>query len=378
VPQALPLLIAALLGVPPPAAPNPRPNPREELKSVQLQIEREAHDVAVLKAEGGTLLQLLDDAEREESEAVGNAEAAEAGLAALQSELDAARLQRSEARIVADARLAELRPKLRVWQRLSVDRQIGLLLDARSAQQADSRQQLLAKVLGKDLASVKVCLLAVREADRKEAAVTALSEELARREAEAEWARTAAGARRKRHAALLSFIKTERSIHQRALTELEQAQKRLTAVVAALPPERAPGTHFAAAKGRLPPPAAGAIEVGFGEILNPRFNTVTLHKGLDIRAPEGAPVASVHEGLVVHAGWFSGYGNLLIVDHGDGYFSLFAHLASLDVKVGERVARGQRLGAVGRTGSLKGPYLYFEVRHHGEALDPSAWVAWRR
>jgi septal ring factor EnvC (AmiA/AmiB activator) len=368
------LLLAGLLG----AAPRQGQDPRADLKAVQLQIEREAHDVARLKSAAGALLQLLDDAEREESEAARALEAAEASEEAVLVKLAAARQRRSDARALADLRIADLRPKLRVWQRLSVDRQIGLLLDARSAQEADSRQQLLAKVLGKDLDSVKICLVALRDADREEQAVTALSEELARREAESETLRSEAGARRRRHAALLGFIKTERSIHQQALVELEQAQTRLTAVVAALPPERTPSTKFALAKGKLPPPTVGAIEVGFGEILNPRFNTVTLHKGLDIRAAEGAPVVSIHDGLVVHAGWFSAYGNLLIVDHGDGYFSLFAHLASLDVKVGDRVDRGQRLGAVGRTGSLKGPYLYFEVRHHGEALDPSAWVAWRR
>jgi septal ring factor EnvC (AmiA/AmiB activator) len=108
--------------------------------------------------------------------------------------------------------------------------------------------------------------------------------------------------------------------------------------------------------------------------LNPRFNTTTLQKGLDFRAPEGADVRSIHQGRIVHAGWFQGYGNLVIVDHGDGYFSLFAHLASLKHEVNDLVEAGEVLGTVGATGSLKGPYLYFEIRHHGEPLDPAPWL----
>jgi septal ring factor EnvC (AmiA/AmiB activator) len=372
-PLCAPLLLVALLA----ARPRGDADLRKDLKEVQLRIARETQDLARLKSAGGTLLELVDQTERDEAEAARAARAAEAKRKAVELDLAAARDRQSEARQLADRRLAELRPKLRVWQRLAVDRQIGLLLDARSAHEADMRQHLLAQVLGKELGSVRGCLLAVRDADREQAAAAALSEELGKREQEAEAAQAAAEARGQRHASLLGLVKSERSIHQQALVELERAETRLATVVAALPPERAESTHFADNRGRLPRPAAGAIEVGFGEILNSRFNTVTLHKGLDIRAAEGASVLSVHQGLVVHAGWFSGYGNLLIVDHGDGYYSLFAHLASLGVAVGDWVTTGQQLGKVGQTGSLKGSYLYFEIRHHGEALDPSMWVKMR-
>jgi septal ring factor EnvC (AmiA/AmiB activator) len=133
-------------------------------------------------------------------------------------------------------------------------------------------------------------------------------------------------------------------------------------------------TGFAAAKGRLPFPAAGPVTVGFGRVLNPRFNTITVQNGIDIGAPAGAPVRAVAAGRVVHAGWFKGYGNLVILDHGEGYHSLVAHLATMRTAMGEEVAAGGVLGTVGDSGSLKGPYLYFEIREHGRPVDPRQWL----
>jgi septal ring factor EnvC (AmiA/AmiB activator) len=139
-------------------------------------------------------------------------------------------------------------------------------------------------------------------------------------------------------------------------------------------PSREPPVR--SARGRLLfPVPGGQIEARFGRAVDPRFGTVTLQRGIDVRAPEGAPVRAVHGGTVVHAGWFRGYGNLMIIDHGDGMFSLMAHLATLDRAVGDEVRRGDQLGTVGDTGSLKGSYLYFELRDGQKPLDPEPWLA---
>jgi len=135
-------------------------------------------------------------------------------------------------------------------------------------------------------------------------------------------------------------------------------------------------TGFRSRKGHLPLPVAkGLVEVGFGKVVNPRFNTVTVQKGVDIGARQGDPVRAVAPGRVAHAGWFRGYGNLVIVDHGDGWHTLVAHLGSMKTAMGEEVEAGSLLGTVGDTGSLKGAYLYFEIREKGRPVDPSAWLA---
>jgi murein hydrolase activator len=99
-----------------------------------------------------------------------------------------------------------------------------------------------------------------------------------------------------------------------------------------------------------------------------------VQNGVDIEAPSGAPVRAVAPGRVVHAGWFKGYGNLVIVDHGDGYHTLVAHLTAMQTAMGEEVDAGDVLGTVGDSGSLKGPYLYFEIREKGRPVDPRPWL----
>jgi septal ring factor EnvC (AmiA/AmiB activator) len=173
---------------------------------------------------------------------------------------------------------------------------------------------------------------------------------------------------------VLDTLSSEASQGRRLVRELEQADVELTRLLEDME-ERLPTSGFGALRGKLPFPTPGLVEVAFGKVVNPRFNTVTLQKGLDIRASAGTPVYAVAPGKVAYAGWLRGYGNLLILDHGDGYHSLMAHLESVRPALGAAVAAGEPVGAVGETGSLKGPYLYFEIRKRGDAVDPSVWLA---
>ncbi|MCM2334701.1 MAG: peptidoglycan DD-metalloendopeptidase family protein, partial [Anaeromyxobacteraceae bacterium] len=184
-------------------------------------------------------------------------------------------------------------------------------------------------------------------------------------------------ARQEERQALLAALRQARAFQERSAAEAAGQARRLAAFVSTLPPPRGgggKGSAFAARKGKLAPPADGPVSVGFGKVVNPKFNTVTVQNGIDIEAPAGAPVHAVAPGRVVHAGWFKGYGNLVIVDHGGGYHTLVAHLATMRTAQGEDVDAGSVLGTVGDSGSLKGPYLYFELRERGKPIDPRAWL----
>jgi septal ring factor EnvC (AmiA/AmiB activator) len=98
---------------------------------------------------------------------------------------------------------------------------------------------------------------------------------------------------------------------------------------------------------------------------------------VDIEAGEGTEIAAVYAGHAVYTGWFKGYGNLIILDHGHEYYTLYAHVANIHVKEGDDVRQGQRIGTVGDTGSLVGPRLYFEVRYQGKPQDPAEWLRQR-
>jgi murein hydrolase activator len=185
---------------------------------------------------------------------------------------------------------------------------------------------------------------------------------------------------------LLARVRDERVYHERMVGELTEAAKRLEAFIrelqarqrrlARVPPktEQPPGVGFAGLRGRLPWPTEGRIVMSYGAQVHPRFGTRTFRNGVDIEAAEGKDVFAVYGGQVIYTGWFKGYGNLIIVDHEQEYYTLYAHVAEIAVKEGDHVRQGQRIGTVGDTGSLEGTRLYFEVRHQGRPQNPEQWL----
>ncbi len=179
---------------------------------------------------------------------------------------------------------------------------------------------------------------------------------------------------------LLANIQQKKELQLTTLKELQEASARLEDLISELVRQRegavSPGGGLSLnlLRGELDWPVAGQVSVPFGSIKHPRFNTYTPHNGVDFAAPEGEAVCAIYDGVVIYADWFRGYGNLLIIDHGHRYWSLYAHLSQFTVRVGEQVNKGEVVGMVGETGSLKGPCLYFELRHKGKPFDSLKWL----
>jgi septal ring factor EnvC (AmiA/AmiB activator) len=131
-------------------------------------------------------------------------------------------------------------------------------------------------------------------------------------------------------------------------------------------------------KGALQWPSSGKVVAFFGHQKHPKFDTFLQRKGIDIKANQGSVIRSAFDGIVAFADWVKGYGLLLIIDHGLGDVSLYAHASSLLVNVGDRVKGGQPVGAVGDTGLTGDSMLYFEVRAGGKPVDPIKWLSARK
>lgn len=131
---------------------------------------------------------------------------------------------------------------------------------------------------------------------------------------------------------------------------------------------------IASRKGRLPLPAKGKLVLNFGMPRDPWLGAEVRHLGVDLQAPVGEPVSSLHPGAVVYAGSLPGYGELILVSHGQGHHTVYAQLQRLAVAEGDLVEAGTRLGEVGLD-PLGGPaHLHFEIRERGQAQDPRAWL----
>lgn len=183
----------------------------------------------------------------------------------------------------------------------------------------------------------------------------------------------------------LTKITQEKESFSRAAEELERSAARVDSLLheletrrraLAMRPPTAPMVPRGT-KGALPWPADGQVVSFFGRQKHPTFNTYVQRKGIEIRTTEGSFIHSVMPGTVVYADWLKGYGLVIIVDHTNGLFSLYAHAAKILAKVGEQVSQGHPIGETGDTGMIGENTLYFELREGTEAVDPLQWLARR-
>jgi septal ring factor EnvC (AmiA/AmiB activator) len=139
-----------------------------------------------------------------------------------------------------------------------------------------------------------------------------------------------------------------------------------------LPDNRFDGKPFEQLRGKLTLPVIGEVANKYGSA---RPNSTVLWRGLMLRAANGQAVKSVAAGRVVFSDWLRGFGNLLIIDHGNGYMSLYGNNETLYKQVGEVLRGGETVAAVGNSGGNENSGVYFELRHRGEPLDPLKWIA---
>jgi len=132
--------------------------------------------------------------------------------------------------------------------------------------------------------------------------------------------------------------------------------------------------NFSRNKGKLNWPVQGQLLHGFGRYKNPELKTVLNNTGIDLKASRGTDVRCVFPGAVSLITYLSGFGNMVIIDHNDGYYTVYAHLDEIFVSAGEFVEGGNRLGSVGESGSLEGPKLHFEIYGNNQTLNPLEWL----
>jgi len=270
------------------------------------------------------------------------------------------------------------------------------------AELARSNERLMERVEGRREDLIQTSNRLVQEQDRRRRILGALTRQTDRTASE-----------RRRREKLLASIRTEKAVRETAIEELDGAAKNLRSKVdelirqAAEADQEEQAARAAAAKAaatraardetpsgdpspapvrasplrggqglrrNLPWPARGVVIQSFGKTRHREFNATVASSGLQIQAAQGTPIRAVSAGRVRYADWFEGYGKLVILDHGQGYYSLYAQAADLNVAPGDQVAAGQTIATVGDTGSLVGDSLYFEIRKNGLPQDPRFWL----
>ena len=169
---------------------------------------------------------------------------------------------------------------------------------------------------------------------------------------------------------LLKSIQDQKVVYQKVLLELEERAKELQSLVAKLEREKSLLTYgkakYETLKGKLTPPVQGKVISSFKE---------KGQNGIEIKAPMGAEIRAVLSGKVLYADWFKGFGNIVIIDHGDQTVTVSGYCSELLKRPGDCVSQGEAIALIGSAGSLKGPCLYFEIRRHGKPQDPMEWLS---
>jgi len=189
------------------------------------------------------------------------------------------------------------------------------------------------------------------------------------------------GERRARREKLLSQIHSQKETYEKSVNELREAAVGMEGLISSLMAERneaeevlLSGLKFEEKLGKLYWPVYGELVARFGLNKNSKFNVYVPNDGIDIKAPMGENISAVSEGMVEYAGWQGGYGQVVIINHGGDYRTLYAHAYKILVKEGDRVEQKQVIATVGDTGSLVGSSLHFEVRKGSQAVDPLVWL----
>ncbi len=180
----------------------------------------------------------------------------------------------------------------------------------------------------------------------------------------------------------LADLRTSKQQHQKRASELEERERQMQDLIAELEKARLSQSQdwgdygegdFASLQGRLPRPVDGKITREFGRFRHPEYGTVTFNTGIDISTRTGEPVRAVARGRVEYAGDLPGYGNCIILNHGSGYYTLYAHTSEIFVAQAAQVEKGSVIAEAGSAASGSGGTIHFEIRKSKKALDPGDW-----
>ena len=282
------------------------------------------------------------------------------------------------------ARVMQLRAKLSRHRSILAERlrqlykhppsdYVAFVLDSRDIEDAAIRTYAFQRILYYDEKVIETTRQAKEELENQEA-------QLRRQQARLDSLRRAIAEQTKElHVAeaeqerLLRQVQTQRETYEKWLKEWEEESRAIAALLRRLQSaQRGRPRPIPAWTGPFIRPVDGPIVSGFGYRVHPIFRRVKFHYGIDISAPSGTPIRAAADGVVVSVGWRRAYGNTIIIDHGEGMATLYAHCSRILVSEGEVVKQGQVIALVGSTGLSTGPHLHFEVRRYGEPINPLA------
>jgi len=355
-----------------------------ELEGIRKKIESEKKGLSQLQIKEGSVLESLGKIQSELDARNQELKRANARLAAIVNELA---LKESEARSLNQSisfRMAILNQRAAALYKWYKSGSPLIVLNGElSVDALLQRRKYLETAL---LFDRQLLIKLHEESEHQEILRDELAQkkqELAQEQQALALAKQAVGREADKKRLLLVSLGREKGTRLKLLREMEAAAARLEKVIAEIskralnkPQEtlspRGPGLE--ALRGKMEWPVSGKVIAPFGKFKHPEFAAEIVRNGIDIDAAMGQEIKAVEKGTVVYADRFAGYGKMVIIDHGERYYTIYGHLSEIVKKTGDQVKQGEVVGRVGDSDSLAGSKLYFEMRKDGHSVDPVPWL----
>lgn len=366
---------------------------QNQLSDVQNRMAQESEKKAQAEAVIGSvndklyaIQQQLEAAQRDYQAVANELKATEEKIAATQAELEKTRARLKVREGVFTKRVRDIY----MHGQLSY---LDVVLGAKDFSDFSNRLELLRRIIDADITLIS-------DIRKERAAIETAKQELETQRARQAELRDQAAAkrdeiesRRKEQQAILYQAQNDKAVAEQAYNEYQQSSQAIAEMLRQRAADRAAQAAAAAAQassgggggsdyyqpvsgsGAMIWPVNGVVTSPYGYRTHPIFGTTIYHSGIDIGVDYGTPVHAADGGVVVEAGWISGYGYAVIIDHGNGLSTLYGHNQELAVSEGQSVSQGQVIAYAGSTGNSTGPHVHFEVRANGgDPVDPSAYL----
>ncbi|WP_287770722.1 M23 family metallopeptidase [Megasphaera sp.] len=365
---------------------------QNQLSDVQNRMAQESEKKAQAEAVIGSvndklyaIQQQLEAAQRDYQAVANELKATEEKIAATQAELEKTRARLKVREGVFTKRVRDIY----MHGQLSY---LDVVLGAKDFSDFSNRLELLRRIIDADITLIS-------DIRKERAAIETAKQELETQRARQAQLRDQAAAkrdeiesRRKEQQAILYQAQNDKAVAEQAYNEYQQSSQAIAEMLRQRAADRAAQAAAAAAQassgggggsdyyqpvsgsGAMIWPVNGVVTSPYGYRTHPIFGTTIYHSGIDIGVDYGTPVHAADGGVVVEAGWISGYGYAVIIDHGNGLSTLYGHNQELAVSEGQSVSQGQVIAYAGSTGNSTGPHVHFEVRANGDPVDPSAYL----
>jgi septal ring factor EnvC (AmiA/AmiB activator) len=372
------------LGQPAPAAP-PAPAAdrlRDEAGALQLNLREREADLERTSRQQEDILTALDRTTRMLQQHQRQAAALGEELDELDERIASTETAMEDLARRSDALRRFLSRRLVALYKTSRLGALHLLAPADSVSEVLKRRTALERILAHDEQARQTMAAQYAELGDLQAQLLRHQEDKRARMADYERQAAAVQTERSRREALLARIRDRQEVQRAAIDALKDAARELEREIQDLgrqsenrAPSRAVASKpLAALKGLLILPVEGKIRSWYGPYRHPRLNLQAFRNGIEIEAERGEPVKAVHGGTVLYASWFKAYGNIIVIDHGDHYYTVYAHLEDVFKSVDNRVETGDVIATVGDSGAMGVTGLYFEIRHFDRPLDPAEWL----